>query len=454
MTTDNELMQYLFSGSQTASELSTRAQVSQPTLSRRIAAMGDAVVRIGYARQSRYALARSLAGQRQFSVYRISPQGQVQPLAHITPIQPEGYVVNIPTENAPTNSTYHQSLPWWLTDTRPQGFIGRSFVHQWASILGLPTELNLWNDDHVLIALSQHGVDCSGNLIIGDTSLNTYLNQAPTNFIAYQLRLTRYTELAIAASAGELVGSSAGGEQPKFNTHIQGENAPYTALVKFSSPQNNPATRRWRDLLIAEHLALNTLGAAGIACAQSELLETDTQTFLETVRFDRIVNANGNIGRLGVVSLGALDDEFTGLALAWPQVTLALTQKNIITPIAHQTTAKVHAFGQLIANADMHRGNLSFMHTSGLPLNQPLELAPIYDMLPMHYAPRSSGMIPTEPPTFSIHHADSLPYLREMLPFAQNYWQTIVGDARISDDFKLIAALQISVLNGLQVKIS
>lgn len=451
MQNDNALAQALFVGPQSAGELIARLNIKQPTLSRRIAAMGNAIMRFGNAQLTRYALVRELAGQRQFAVYRINGQGQAQLLANITPVQPEGYIARLVLNNiGNATATYHQSLPWWMTDIRPQGFVGRSFVNQWATILGLPSELNLWRDDHALIALSQHGIDCTGNLIVGDTALNAYLNQTQSQPIAAENRLQSYAELATAALAGELVGSSAGGEQPKFNCLVEGANTPYAALVKFSTPQDNAATRRWRDLLIAEHIALNTLNQAGIACAHSELLESNTQTFLETIRFDRCFNSNGRLGRLGIVSLGALDDEFAGLALAWPQVTQALAQQNIITKAAHQTAAQVHAFGQLIANADMHRGNLSFMHQGELPL----EIAPIYDMLPMHYAPRSSGLIPSEVPLINITHAESLPNLRAMLPLALQYWQAITTVARISQDFKTIANLQIAQLNTLNTRIS
>ena len=451
MQNNNALNQALFKGPQSAAELIARLNISQPTLSRRMAAMDNAIMRFGNAQLTRYALVRELAGQRQFAVYRINGLGQAQLLANITPVQPEGYIVRLVQENmGNAAATYHQSLPWWMNDIRPQGFVGRSFVHQWAALLSLPSELNLWRDDHALIALSQYGIDCTGNLIVGDAALNAYLNQAQAQTIATNSRLQRYAELATAALAGELVGSSAGGEQPKFNCLAEGTNTPYAALIKFSTPQNNAATRRWRDLLIAEHIALSTLNQAGIACARSELLESDSQTFLETTRFDRSFNSNGILGRLGLVSLGALDDEFAGLALAWPQVTRVLAQQNIITKAAHQTAAQVHAFGQLIANADMHRGNLSFMHQGKLPL----EIAPIYDMLPMHYAPRSSGLIPTEVPPINISHAESLPNLRAMLPLAQDFWLAVTTDTRVSQDFKAIAKLQIAQLNTLSTKIS
>ena len=55
---------------------------------------------------------------------------------------------------------------------------------------------------------------------------------------------------------------------------------------------------------------------------------------------------------------------------------------------------RVWLFGQLIGNTDMHDGNLSFV-----PFRQGeghvLQLAPIYAMLPMTYAPVRGVELPT-----------------------------------------------------------
>ncbi|MDQ8208272.1 HipA domain-containing protein [Coraliomargarita sp. SDUM461003] len=45
--------------------------------------------------------------------------------------------------------------------------------------------------------------------------------------------------------------------------------------------------------------------------------------------------------------------------------------------------------GELIANTDMHWGNLSFF----LPEQSPYPLAPVYDMLPMRFRPSSTGEV-------------------------------------------------------------
>ena len=75
--------------------------------------------------------------------------------------------------------------------------------------------------------------------------------------------------------AGEVVGSSAGGEQPKFCAFVDGKHR----LVKFTEPVTNANSERWADLLLAEHLALTTLADAGIAATHSEIVQLEQRTF-------------------------------------------------------------------------------------------------------------------------------------------------------------------------------
>jgi hypothetical protein len=78
--------------------------------------------------------------------------------------------------------------------------------------------------------------------------------------------------------------------------------------VKFTAPDDNPISERWRDLL-AEHLALKVLDV------ETEVFDFGGQRFLEIPRFDRV----GPLGRKGLFSLRALEAEFVGRAReAWP----------------------------------------------------------------------------------------------------------------------------------------
>ena len=47
--------------------------------------------------------------------------GEIVTLGQLTPVRPDGFVMR----DANGQTSYHAGLPWWLTDMRPQGFLGR-----------------------------------------------------------------------------------------------------------------------------------------------------------------------------------------------------------------------------------------------------------------------------------------------------------------------------------------
>src|SRR5690606_2099266 len=107
----------------------------------------------------------------------------------------------------------------------------------------------------------------------------------------------RYAELAEVAMAWGVPGTSAAGEFPKFTAARAVDGACVKVLVKFSGSDNSPSSLRWADLLVCEHLAARTLAeVAGIAAAETRILEAAERTFLESVRFDR----HGMTGRSAV----------------------------------------------------------------------------------------------------------------------------------------------------------
>ena len=129
--------------------------------------------------------------------------------------------------------------------------------------------------------------------------------------------------MAVGASQGESPGSSAGGEQPKFTAYADTNDGPRHVMVKFSEKRDSPVSQRWRDVLLAEHLALTTLRQAGVSAAISTVIDHEGQRFLEVQRFDRV----GTLGRMAVMSLSALDAEFVGEAhQPWPVVVKQLKQ--------------------------------------------------------------------------------------------------------------------------------
>ena len=310
---------------------------------------------------------------------------------------------------------HSDGLPWWLFDMRPQGYLGRAYASTHAAGLGLPANPEHWSDTEVLRALLAHGHDAIGNLLVGGLARDRFIGMptpSPVN------RPVDYPRLARAASAGESPGSSAGGEQPKFCAYTERGHV----LVKFSAPDDNPVSERWRDLLLAEHLALSVLGI------ESGVFDFGDQRFLEVPRFDRV----GELGRVGVFSLRALEAEFVGDASApWPLLVRRLAADGHVHADAVAGAALLWAFGTLIGNTDMHAGNLSFVSHQG----RPYQLAPAYDVLPMGFAPRGGGaIIDTLAPASLTASVDGDTW-REALRLAEEFVATLEASTGFSGSF-------------------
>jgi hypothetical protein len=408
----------LAAGPLPAAALRARLSVSRATLARALAAMPGEIVSWGAARSTQYALRDKVRGLPDMPVYRVGESGRITPLGQLTPVRPEGFVM----EQTDGVATYHEGLPWWLSDMRPQGFLGRAYARQHAIHLGLPADVRQWSETHALRALLSNGGDAVGNLLLGDLARDRFVNAAAPTVV----RIEDYPRLADEAlSVGE-TWSSAGGEQPKFCAYA----ASGHILVKFTAPDSNPVTARWRDLLLAEHLALQTLLAGGVSAAQSRIVDVGAQRFLELERFDRV----GTHGRHALLSLAALDGEFVGQATEpWPVVTAALLKQKVITAQAHAGAALLYAFGTLIGNTDMHAGNLSFISDMG----RPYALSPAYDMLPMTFSPTASGVVRDSlQGTAQLHPAVDGPTWRTAHTLAVQYVSRLINDARLSEAFQ------------------
>lgn len=388
-------------GPMAARQIVETTGISQPTVSRALAALGDEVVRIGSGSAIRYALRDTARGFASAPVFRVSDAGQIRALGTLVPVRPNGFVM-VQTDGVTRHS---DGLPWWLFDMRPQGYLGRAYASTYAAALGLPANPEHWGDNEVLRALLVHGHDAIGNLLIGDLARDRFIGMPAPCPVE---RAADYPALARAAGAGEVPGSSAGGEQPKFCTYTERGHV----LVKFSAPDDNPVSERWRDLLLAEHLALSVLGV------ETEVFDFGGQRFLEVPRFDRV----GQLGRLAVFSLRALDAEFVGDAAApWPSLVGRLVADGHVDADAVSGAARLWAFGTLIGNTDMHAGNLSFVSRHG----RPYQLAPAYDVLPMGFAPRSGGAIIDALPPASLSASVNGETWREALDLAERFFALV-----------------------------
>jgi hypothetical protein len=426
----------LASGPLAARQLLDSMGISQPTLSRALAELGGEIVRLGAARSIQYALCDGLRGLPDMPVYRVDVEGRIRSLGTLVPVRPEGFVMR--QEDGETR--YSDGLPWWLFDMRPSGYLGRAYAARHGGALGLPARLADWSDTHALRALLANGEDMVGNLLLGDVARDRFLAAPLPAPIAEAQKAERYAALAREAASGEQPGSSAGGEQPKFVAYAETPDGPRHVLVKFSEPDAGPVGERWRDLLLAEHLALETLREAGVPAATTRLIDTTEQgggqRFLEVARFDR----TGALGRRAVFSLSALDAEFVGAGGShWPAIARRLVTEKVILPRAAESAALLWAFGTLIGNTDMHGGNLSFLSEQG----PPCEIAPAYDMSPMAFAPRSGGGLPDAIGDAGIDSSVANETWRQAEALARAFFARVVASGDFSRRFApCIAALE------------
>ncbi|NEX18060.1 MAG: DNA-binding protein [Halochromatium sp.] len=407
--------------------------IDRATLLRWVRRLDPEVLRLGKARRSAYALRRPLRGrQTPIPLYRIDETGDGHLLGRLSLIEPEGSALEWvepcpwPLDEQMTDGWF-EGLPYPLYDMAPQGFLGRHFSHRHARLLGVSERLADWTDTDIVHVLATLGQDQPGDLILGEAPFEAEL----------QARLQRqpharedYPVLAERALAFGDAGSSAGGEFPKFATLIEHQGEAISVIVKFSGADETPAVKRWSDLLVAEHLALETLRSdLAIPAAQSRIEQRSGRRFLEVERFDRV----GCQGRAPVCTLASLNPALVGLAgEPWPEKAMRLHQQGWLSLDACERIRRLWWFGRLIANNDMHDGNLAF--------RPGLRLAPIYDMLPMQYAPTRSG----ELQSISFQPALPLPgdqsawlHAREA---AMGFWNRCATEPRISSAFRKIAA--------------
>ena len=386
--------------------------ISRATLSRLIRKAPIEVVRLGRTRAIQYGLARALPGLRfRIPVYRIDEAGELAPVGTLMALHQHWTVLEPGPE-------LFEGLPPEVADMAPQGFIGRAFPGSHAD-LDLPHRIQDWSDDHVLLAVARRGEDLPGNLIVGSESAERWRDQEirPTD-------RSQYPELARRALAGQQAGSSAGGEQPKFTAFVDGRHC----IVKFAVAGDSPAELRWRDLLWCEAIALEVLGNAGVTTAAASIYVVGGNSFLEVERFDRI----GERGRRAVLTLAGVDDPRHGLRDSWSEAAQRLVKDRLISPADGRRIRLLEAFARLIANTDRHFYNLSFF------VNDTFVLAPVYDQLPMLFAPVSGQIVERE---FKIPIPDELgiDVWDEAARIAQIFWERVSGDQRISHDFRQIA---------------
>lgn len=430
--------QMLQRGPASTRELVGTLQVSAPTVNRILHELARDLVSAGRTRQRRHALRRPLRGT--FStvpVFAIGEHGRAVPAGSIELVSPRGCLADLDPTVWPRGHAdgWWDGLPYPLYDMRPQGYLGRLLALALAQQLNVSENPDEWTDDDILVYLSQYGSDQSGNLVVGQQAIQAWSRERsrPLEVIEGAEIGPAYLRLAEAAVGRGGGGSSAAGEFPKFTAarELDGAATPHV-IVKFSGADDSATVRRWSDLLVCEHLALEALGReGGLQVARSRVLQHGGRTFLESERFDR----HGEFGRSPVVTLSSVDAALLGSReTQWPKVLREPAARPLFSDAVIATAEEKYWFGRFIANTDMHTGNLSLR-----PRGTMFDVAPAYDMLPMLYAPLRGGEVPAR--EFDTAGFPTPPAGREegwhrMLQAALAFWAAAASDPGITQAFR------------------
>lgn len=440
----DKLVRLLMRGPATSPAIVDELGISQPTFSRVWATIKDGLA-LGAGRGRHYALRRPPPGiDAPIPVFRIGDNGLASPIGQLEPLQGGFYAITQLETNA---FRLFQGMPFFLRDLRPQGFLGRMEPGR-NSDLELPADILLWTDEQTLKYIARRSEHAAGNLILGNESYARHIADGAKivqTMVLDSDRLARYPDMATHSMQGEPPGSSAGGEQPKFTAVIQRGAQPDTAervIVKFSPGVDTPSGRRWADLLICEHLALEVLARNGIAAARTAILESGGRVFLEVVRFDRI----GLRGRLPMATFSALDGDLGMMDQNWTTVARELGRLGQLSRKDVSTVEILDLYGSLIGNTDKHHGNIAVAWT----FDKPHRLLEAFDMLPMLYRPNAHGEIVARAWVPHLGAKLELRHLPLCYRMAVQFWGDVLDNPLVSDAFKQdVAGPHGTTLRGL-----
>lgn len=412
----------------TSKEIQVATGLSQSSVARQIKKMGDSVIQLQRGRSILYAsTCNAFGSDDKLSLGIMDSSGKTILIAFIRPLGSGGFFVE-PVRDVSIflmgekRDGLYDDLPYFLYDLRPQGFLGRQIAQNMTlQSDDFPPNPNFWTTNHIGRYLISNGDDLPGNLIFGEQAM-LRVRRKPVIVSEKD-----YPALAKSVMSGDLPGSSAGGEQPKFTVFNDESLSP--VIVKFSPEGDSESAIRWRDILITEHYAAEVINNNIFPAATSRLFEMGGRLFLETQRFDR----TGEFGRSSMISLDAIDREYVGLGNNWPNVMKKLFKARMVSERDSLSAESLWYFGRLINNTDMHLGNMSLSIDDDL-----FRLLPVYDMCSMGFAPKSGGEV--QPITFKVPdiqganiNEDQVKTVRQA---AHEFWETVANDDRISTQFK------------------
>ncbi len=286
----------------------------------------------GKARATRYVLLRPYRGIRRILVWRVDDAGKAHKFADIRLCWPQGSCL---VYGGKGDEQWFDGLPWYLTDLRPQGFLGRAWGRNLAGQLNLTEDIRLWQEEDVLYALTVFNGEYTGGWLVGEGNYQRWITAQRPAAVPLDQKLTRYSTVGKrcsgwrncgfflrAASSRDLTCYA---QTPSGNKHV---------LVKFTVPQQTAVSQRWGDLLIAESIAAQILCDGGIHAIESTVLVTSNrQVFLEAERFD----CKGNDGRLLCRWKERFQTEFISSPGSWPEAMRHLCEQQFVT---HQSVAQ------------------------------------------------------------------------------------------------------------------
>lgn len=427
-----DLTDALRDGSLPAGALTARLGISPATLMRRVRAAGAAIVRIGASHATRYGLRRELPGlgASEVPLFRIDADGRATSVGRLV------FMAGDESAWLPAGVVF-DVLPPEIADMRPSGFIGRGFTRRFPE-LPVPERVDDWSDHHTVIALARRGEDLPGNLVVGDESIARWFEHAPP-----AVARADYPALAEAATAGDITGSSAGGDRPKFGVFADGRHV----LVKYAGGEG-PVAERWRDLLVLEDIALAVLRGLDPAIAvNAQLVDTATHRFLEVDRFDRI----GERGRRPVITLAAAHARATD---TWAQAARSMADAGMLSRADARTLQLLDAFAQLIANTDRHHYNVVFFPEVGgerertAAAARRYALAPAFDQVPMLYAPTGGGQLPERRFARAAPAGDTWDVWQDAVALGTEFWKRAARDARLGERMRTVARENVGIVAG------
>jgi hypothetical protein len=290
------------------------------------------------------------------------------------------------------NHVLESDLPWVFWDMCPSGFLGRRFAKSQSNLI-LNADPRTWNALDALRAITEAGEDLSGNLIVGERSLDRWqevaqadkewLTQHPGSPLEIAVNEKEFTTL-FREGEKSTHPSSLGGERPKIAVHAKGGRG--GCFFKFSPPISSEMGQRWSDLLHMEAHCLRTLREAHLSTPYSECGPViGNRLALISGRYDRTPNS----GRLGATTLyWYAASELQNPSLPAPQVVRHLVDQGHLNESDFATVSNVHAFSAALGNNDSHLGNYGLIFDD----NGKASMAPFYDILPMALAPMNDEL--------------------------------------------------------------